>query len=147
MSEPQIDTIAAELDKLVGSLEAKLADQKQLVQETQSELDRTKRAVRELTGQKGKPKAKSANCKPSPTRALVIETLEAVLRRKQVLPEAKLKATVEKLLVDANYSKSGYALRFREALADERFVDSPQGYCLQESVAAADSKSKAIPSA
>jgi len=132
MVQATTEAIVNDLNKLERSLETKVTNLKQQLQEAQSELERTRGAVRQLTGQKSKSKTKSPNGKPSPTRAIVIETAEAVLRHKKVMSEDKLKVTVEKLLVEANYSKSGYALRYREALADERFVETPGGYRLRE---------------
>ncbi len=149
MPAPTPDVIVEQLQQLVQTQEKRLATLKEDIQVAEAELARTRSALRELTGRAAKPKPKSTKSKagkPAPTRAIVVETAEAVLSEKGVLAEDKLKAFVEQLLVNGGYTKNGFALRFREALADERFVDSPAGYRLAvvDSPAANNSRPAAV---
>lgn len=84
----------------------------------------------------GKPKAKGADKRryqgPAASRAQVVELIVATLSQSGMVQATELKKTVEHQVVQAGLTRMGYSLRFKEALADSRFVHSDQGIRLQD---------------
>ena len=77
------------------------------------------------------PKSTKAS-KPAPSKVDVIELVTSALQERGVLEKDALKEAVQNRLGEAGKSRQGFALRFKEALADSRFVESPAGYRITE---------------
>ena len=69
---------------------------------------------------------------PAANKSLVIELVKDELSDNNVVPEADLKARVEKRVTESGRTLSGLALRFKEALAESRFVNTPAGIRLKQ---------------
>jgi hypothetical protein len=70
---------------------------------------------------KEKPRKKSSA--PAAGKANVIRWMEQVLRQEQGMPSETLRSLVEDELTKAGFSRMGFSLRFKEALADPRFEE------------------------
>ena len=68
-------------------------------------------------------------------KADVVKLIHSVLSEDAVLEEAELKQRIEERLGLDGFSRMGFALRFKEALADPKFIDSPGGIRLAEAKA------------
>ena len=107
-------TLRGEAQKLKAELKEKEADLKRV------------RAALAALGEKPSGRAK----KPACSKAEVANAIAQVLQAQGVLEQAKLQTQVEELISKAGKSRMGFALRFKEALKDERFIDLPAGYRL-----------------
>ena len=96
------------------------------VKRIDSELKQVQGALREL-GQK----QSSKSGKQAATKKQVVAAIEELLQERGVVEKDTLKAAAEEKMVAAGKSRQGFALRFEEAIKDERFVDSPSGYRLK----------------
>jgi hypothetical protein len=83
-----------------------------------------------------KPRNKSANQKPAATKQEVVVAMSDVLSAKGSVDEAELKRLVADTLSAGGKSRIGLALRFTEALKEERFVRSEDGRVSQNEVPA-----------
>lgn len=83
-----------------------------------------------LAALKEKPQSKSGPTKPAATKEEVVQTMVALLQAKGPLRQGDLKRFIEQRVAAAGKSRSGLALRFREALNDPRFKCAPSGISL-----------------
>ena len=125
----QLRSEEANLQELVGRLQTELDSRA-------AELDRIQAALRELDGEKAKPAVKKTSRKPAASKAQVRDVIVTLLEEHCVIEEKPLMKLVEKAVTSFGKSRMGLALRFKEVLAEERFVDSPAGYRLAEQTAA-----------
>ena len=128
----QIEAQRTELQSTVGKLKAELGGVEQ-------EISRLSAALAALNGgEKSQPGKKETlrkkNGKPAAGKADVVKHLRAILTAKEVGEERELKELVEASLTKAGYSRMGVALRFKEALQDALFVDTPGGVRLKETL-------------
>ncbi len=61
---------------------------------------------------------------PAASKSQVLEFIKNELSAGDPIPVEELRARLEKRLADEGYSKLGFALRFKEALADKSLVDA-----------------------
>jgi len=87
-----------------------------------------------------KPKSKGAK-KPAPSKDDVIQAMQSVLSHNAPLDLESLRSEVESHIVETGKSRMGFAMRFKEALAESRFVDHGRGYELSTSIAGEDKAS------
>lgn len=73
---------------------------------------------------------------PAPKRKDVVEVMRGILSQREVLDAEKLKGLIEMELVSRGCARSGLAMRFKEALSEPEFVDTPGGIRLAEKMAA-----------
>jgi len=73
-------------------------------------------------------KAKKPAASKNDVRAAVITVLEEL----GVAEQDALKRDIETHIVESGKSRMGLALRLKEVLAEERFIDTPAGYRLAE---------------
>ncbi|WP_442483339.1 hypothetical protein [Aeoliella sp. SH292] len=78
---------------------------------------------------------------PAASRAQVADLMAATLQQKEAMQEEELKVSIEEQLVRAGFNRMGYSLRFKEALADARFVCGVQGIELSRRTPLAASRS------
>lgn len=105
----------------------------------ESDLKRVSAAIAALTGHAEPTPSKKASSgttkksgKKAAGKADVIRMIHSVLSEDAVLEAAELKARIEKLLAKEGFSRLGFALRFKEAISDSQFVDTPGGIRLSE---------------
>ena len=89
-----------------------------------------------LAAKPAKPGKKKAKQGPAVGKADVIKFLRTILEKEGVVEEPTLKTLVEEQVTQAGFTRMGFALRFKEALAESEFVDSPGGVRLAELAAA-----------
>lgn len=103
------------------------ADLDELRRRTKSGETQLKQIQRALSVLDEKPRSKSANRKPAATRQEVIAAMADILRTNGSVEEAELKRLVADKLASVGKSRIGLALRFTEALSDDRFVRAEEG--------------------
>lgn len=79
---------------------------------------------------KAAKKERKKSLAPSPTTVQVIALMENAISECSSISESELKTLVEEQLSQSGYSRSGFALRWKEALSDERFRTAPDGVSL-----------------
>ncbi len=80
-----------------------------------------------LASSNGKKQEKRKTLAPSATKVQVVSFIAEELKQQRLMQEEELRARVEKKLVNSGYSRMGYKLRFKEALADPQFLRTPGG--------------------
>jgi hypothetical protein len=129
--------------RLADIREQLVAEQKRVAEELEAARGKVKELEREFeqvekmlsVGEKRTGKGKGHPKKKAASRGDVSEVIASVLRDLGVVPQEKLKDTVEERVVAAGFARTGFALRFKEALKEERFVDSPGGFRLADDTA------------
>ena len=141
MDAKNLAGITEQLEKERGTLEAKAAKLRTELSGVESDLQKITAAISALTGnpastvsKKTASKAKKG-MKKAAGKADVIRLIRSVLADDAVLEEHQLRTQVEEALGQDGFSRLGFALRFKEALSDPQFVDSPGGYRIAESTA------------
>jgi len=144
MDSKNLVDLIGQLGKERDGLDAKANKLRAELAQVETDLGRINTAVDALTGKepatspKKAPKKRKAG-KPAPSREDVTGQMVALLEGEGVLVEEQLKEKVEARLIKEGFSRMGLALRFKEALNDEQFIDSPGGIRLvsaEEAVAA-----------
>ena len=120
----QLRSEETEMLKLIELLKTQLAAKTKEVRRIQS-------ALRELEGGTAKPSVKKAK-KPAASKNDVRAAVITVLEELGVAEHDALKRIVETHIVESGKSRMGFALRLKEVLAEERFIDTPAGYRLAE---------------
>jgi len=122
MADTKVATIIDSLQSEEASLTASLDKLRGLLTKTEGELARVQAAKKAL-----QPKAnKRRTCgKKAPTREDVKGIITAVVSERGQLAPEELKSSVAKQLASSGFSKVGYALRFKEAVAELRLVKQP----------------------
>lgn len=69
---------------------------------------------------------------PSPGKADVIKCMRSILAAQGVVESQALKTLVEEKITKGGFTRMGISLRFKEALADAQFVDTPAGVRLKD---------------
>lgn len=139
METQGMDAIIAELQKHRTDVHQRVAVVQQELGSLERELARLDSALLALMGESPKAaialKAKAArktSDAPSAKKAHVIEVMRRILVAKQPLQASDLKAEVETELTRAGFNRSGFAMRFKEAVQDPRFLGSEAGIRLAE---------------
>ena len=115
--------LSAELSELETARKALVTDQK-----------RVQAALTALGERREKPTRGKATAKPAPTRREVIAVMARILQQHAPLEKELLKSRVEQQIELEGKSKMGLALRFEEALQDNKqFVQTPGGWNLAAS--------------
>ena len=126
---PAVDELRAEETRIRGDLD-------QLRRQVKSNETQLRQIQRALSVLDEKPRNKSANQKPAATKQEVVVAMSDVLSAKGSVDEAELKRLVADTLSAGGKSRIGLALRFTEALKEERFVRSEDGRVSQNEVPA-----------
>lgn len=128
----QLRSEEADLLQLIERLNSELVSRKQ-------EVGRIQAALRELEGEKKKQPAKKRVRKPAASKAQVRDVVVTLLQEHGVIEDKALMKLVENAVTDFGKSRMGLALRLKEVLGEERFVDTPAGYRLAEQESAPSS--------
>lgn len=80
--------------------------------------------------EKGYAGGERKQSKPSPKASDVVTVLEEVLTKVPAANEEKLFPLVEQEIVRRGFTRMGFKLRFKEAVADERFEQTQSGIAL-----------------
>jgi len=125
----KLDTI---IEELRGE-HSRITEERAAVEASLRQMDDDLKRVAEALAALGqKPKAAKSG-KPAPKREDVEQAAVDILSKSEALQMDELKAKVESSVTAAGFSKMGLALRLKEALASERFVESPAGWkCVEE---------------
>jgi hypothetical protein len=130
MSESRLadirEQLLAEQNRIGENLEAARGK----VRELEAELEQIQNML--AVGERRTAKGAGRRKKRCLSRDDVSELIASVLGEKGVVGEEELKELVEQRAVEAGCSRTGLALRFKEAIKDDRFVDSPGGYRLED---------------
>lgn len=139
MQSKSLDAIKDQLKKERTQLDAQAGKLRSELAELDSDLEKVDAAIAALDGKEApsapksaKPGKRKAKQGPAAGKADVIKFLRAVLEEEGVVEEPALKKLVEEQITQAGYTRMGFALRFKEALAEAEFVDSPGGVRLAE---------------
>ena len=144
MNAPSLDDIARQFENQRVQTAAKAAQLQDAVTAIEAELARLDGAIAALRGKhpavpRGtspkKPSEKRKATAPAASRVQVADFITTTLRHHGVMQEEKLKIAVENQFVAAGFSRMGYALRFKEAMADTRFASADGGVTLSRRAA------------
>lgn len=133
--------MASEMDSIISGLKGQEAELQAVVDklraelgEAEANLGKIRDAVMVLESTPGKKPKKAASGSgrgkpktPAATRDEVIKLIEKELTEKGVVAEELLKEAVYGAVVASGKNKLGLSLRFKEALADERFKQLKDG--------------------
>jgi hypothetical protein len=144
METKALTTIKEQLQKEQALLQAKAEMLHEELASVEKDMLRITAAIAALDGGKiltarGKSrKAKEAQSVKSlaPSKADVIKNIRSVLEHNGVVEVEALKALVEERITRAGFTRMGLTLRFKEALRDSQFVDTPAGVRLNEEMLA-----------
>lgn len=138
MESSRLEVIQQQLQQERSEVHAKADQLRDQLHRLDDELARMDAALAALagtplaSGKAAKAKERKKVETPSPKKADVVAVIRDTLHKKGVIEPDALKAVVEQQLVAAGFSRLGLAMRFQEALADSRFVDTPAGIRLKE---------------
>ncbi len=132
MKPRKISAIKKSLESEANKLEEREACLNRELEAIQSDANRVKAAIEALDGiaqnsSKEPTKRSRKRGLPAPTRAEVIRCMTAILTDNPVLEADELKELIQDKLGEDGFSKNGFSLRFKEALAGEDFVETPAG--------------------
>ena len=119
MTSQRISTILDELRVEEADIQQNLDQLRAQVKDDESRLAQVRKALSSL---KGKPQNGSAVKKPTATKHEVVEAITHVLREKGPVSEDELKTIIENLLSSQGKSRTGLAMRFKNALREKRFA-------------------------
>ncbi len=128
MTENQVESIVDELTREQTRLRDRLTVVKGELAKIEAALIRVNGALDALRGS-GKRKTMR---RPAATKQDVIKFTEAVLGEGKLFSRDKLKEEVEQRVLASGKSRMGFALRFKEALAEPQFVETPEGFHLDD---------------
>ncbi|MEM7811337.1 MAG: hypothetical protein AAF532_07670 [Planctomycetota bacterium] len=121
------EKIAGALREELHPLDEEANRLRQRLAELDAQRDRLNAALLALSGESQTKKRKRSG-KPAATKAEVIDVIAGLLRDNTTLAPDDLKdLTKDKVANDLGKGLNGFALRFREALADPMFVQGPDG--------------------
>lgn len=102
---------------------------KHATKENEDELKRIETALSAL----GEKPANRKSSKRAATKNNVIAVIELALQERSPRKKEELMECTKLAIADGGKSLQGFALRFKEAIQDSRFVDTPEGYRLHGS--------------
>ena len=146
MESRSLEAIKEQLQKERDQLHAKAEKLRGELATLDSDLSRIAAAIAALDGlqpslaavKAGKPlKERKRLLNPAAGKRDVIEYVRAILESEGVVEQSALRSLVEAQLTKAGFTRMGFSLRFKEALADAQFVDTPAGVRLKEEKAVA----------
>jgi predicted nuclease with TOPRIM domain len=117
----RLATAVDELRAEETRIQADLDELRHQVKAGETQLKQIQRALSVLDE---KPRSRSANHKPAPTRQEVISAITEILGPTGSVDEAELKQLVADKLASVGKSRIGLALRFTEAMNDDRLIRS-----------------------
>lgn len=138
MESSSLVSIKEHIEKERSALRARANKLEEELAAVELQLDSLSKAIAALNGEPAasivkKPTAvRKKSDKPAAGKAQVATFLQSVLEESDVLDEATLREQVEAKLTEAGYSRMGFALRFKEALQQQRFVETSGGIRLRE---------------
>lgn len=133
MDTKSLDAIKDQLQDQQAKLVAAADKLRSELIELDDDRERIEAALAALSGvglpaMNGKKKhEKKRASAPSASKAQVVALIAEELSKHHVIEEEELKACIEKKLVDTGYTRMGYSLRFKEAVADLQFFKAPDG--------------------
>lgn len=130
MEQKSLERIVADLHEEEQRLQRAQENLSNELEKTTKELNRVREASSALTG-KGGNKVKRG--KPSPKKDDVRVAVRNALSAQGVVESKQLSKIVASELSSRGLSKAGLALRLREVLSEEEFVDTPSGVHFKES--------------
>jgi hypothetical protein len=119
------ERLLAEQERTTQELEAARLK----VEELEAELEQVRQML--AVGEKRRGRGKTRTKRRAASCDVVSEAIAFVLRHKGVVAEKELTQLVRKRLGKSGHSLTGLAPRLREALRDDRFIESVGGYRLE----------------
>ena len=140
MDSKSIQPIREQLLEVKTQIEAKVVTMRSELDSLDDERLRVDSALAALDGTQvsksaGKPsagKSRKKTTNPAPGKEDVIGFIHSILVHEGVVEAKRLKAAVESKAFEAGFNRMGLSLRFKEALADSQFVDTPAGVRLSD---------------
>ena len=141
MESKSLDAIKEQLHKERSLLEVKAEKLRTELSYLDDDLSRIDAAVAALDGAelsattgkvKKKPKEKSSTKHLAASKADVIKHVRSILEQEGVVEGEALKTLVEERITQAGFTRMGLSLRFKEALGDSQFVDTPAGVRIKD---------------
>lgn len=140
MQSKSLALIAEQLQKERNQLSERANKLRQELAQLDKDLARIDAASKALsTDQPTPPARKEGKAKqarkphpPAPKKADVVLALEQILHDQSVLETAELQKFLEDHLIQRGFSRLGLAMRFKEALGESRFIDTPAGIRLND---------------
>lgn len=138
MATNNLNALAANLEEQQALLASQAESLRSELTGIEDGLARIKAALAALTGPRlpaqretapGKKRSKTGV--PSVSKATVIELISQELTQTKSIEESNLKSRVEKLVIASGHNRSGFSLRFSEALSDARFQKHVNGISLK----------------
>lgn len=140
MDSKALDAIKEQLQKERSQIESKAEKLQADLSGLQEDLVRISSAIAALEGTElhaaggkaAKAKERKKITAPSAGKADVIEHVQKILQKKGVVKSEELKALAEEEITKAGFTRMGFSLRFKEALGDAKFVETPEGMRLKD---------------
>lgn len=119
MRSTRISTIVDELRVEEADIQQSLDGLREQMKTAETQLARIRKALSSL---KGKPQNTTASRKPTATKEEVVEAITHALQTNGSATEEELKSLVEERLKSQSKSRTGFVMRFRNALKEPQFV-------------------------
>lgn len=140
MDSKALDTIKEQLHKERSQIESKADKLRAELSDLEEDLVRISSAIAALEGtdlqaaggKAAKGKERKKITAPSAGKADVIEHVQKILQKKGAVKSEELKALAEEEITKAGFTRMGFSLRFKEALGDAKFVETPEGIRLKD---------------
>lgn len=140
MDSKALDAIKEQLQKERSQIESKADKLRGELTDLEEDLVRISSAIAALEGtdfqaaggKAAKSKERKKISAPSAGKADVIDQVQQILRSRGVVKSADLRSLVEEEITKAGFTRMGFSLRFKEALADPKFIETPEGICLRD---------------
>jgi len=141
MDSKALDAIKEQLQKERSQIESKAEKLQADLSGLQEDLVRISSAIAALEGTElhaaggkaAKAKERKKITAPSAGKADVIRLMEQILGKNQTVRIDALKSQVEEEITKAGFTRMGFSLRFKEAMADSKFKETSEGVRLSES--------------
>lgn len=141
MDSKALDAIKEQLQKERSQIESKAEKLQADLSGLQEDLVRISSAIAALEGTElhaaggkaAKAKERKKITAPSAGKADVIRLMEQILGKNQTIRIDALKSQVEEEITKAGFTRMGFSLRFKEAMADSKFKETSEGVRLSES--------------
>lgn len=141
MDSKALDAIKEQLQKERSQIESKAEKLQADLSGLREDLVRISSAIAALEGTElhaaggkaAKAKERKKITAPSAGKADVIRLMEQILGKKQTVRIDALKSQVEEEITKAGFTRMGFSLRFKEAMADSKFKETSEGVRLSES--------------